>query len=171
MTKKSNVVQFKPKSEQQESKVQELSPEAQKRIQEVQEILNQDVSHIEAIKNLIDQQMLQYAEQAGENRLDISIPLQAMAQLLIGTAQGLDRKVLPDVLEEHRMLRMQIAEVVGNALHEFIQQHNSPIYTQDIYIGMAVALLSEITQNRVYQIVKKLEEQDKQDVALEEKGE
>ena len=113
------------------------------------------------LREELDEHLLKFADEHGKP-IDISIPLEALILNFAQIASDLDTQVLPEVLNEHHEMRMQLAEQLNQTIQRFSAQQDSPIYSQDIYIGLATAAVSYTHQHRIYGLLKGHAENEKQ---------
>jgi hypothetical protein len=145
-----NIVDFHTKKQRQEEAAAKEA--GQKKLpQEIQDGLKDLSGKADELADLIDKTITKFAED-NEARMDISVPLEALARNMGQISADLDAQVLPEVLEEHRNMRFSLSHEVNEAVQKFSESYdeNTPVYSQDLYIGLIYTLVSYIQQHRIW---------------------
>lgn len=128
---------------------QEEAPQQEKLPQPVIDNLQKIAEKTDLLTNELDKLMLDFAETHGQP-MDISIPLEALARNLGQVSADLDAQVLPEVMEQHQQIRILLSQQIDKKVQQFAATQGTPVYSQDIYIGLVYTLISYIQQHRVW---------------------
>lgn len=145
-----NVVDFNSKKRKQEEAPQEPQEMLPQPVIDQLKVIGEKT---DLLTKQLDELMLAFADEHGKP-LDISIPLEALARNIGQVSADLDYQVLPEVMQEHLEIRMKLSEEIDKKVQQFAQSQGTPVYSQDIYIGLVYTLISYIQQHRIWGLLK-----------------
>lgn len=148
----SKIIDFQAKKKQAEDMTQEEFIQSQFP-PEVTNKLNEMDAHVVELAARINDALIAFSDENGK-QMDISIPLEALAQAMGTMASELDIQVLPEVIQAHYTMRSEILQNINQTVIKFTEQKDMPVYSQDLYIGLTLTLLSYIKQHRLFSLLK-----------------
>jgi hypothetical protein len=146
------VINFESKKKQKQEEKQE-DPFLVKLPKEITDKLHAMEIHVQNLNHNVDTTLATYSEE-NEGPLDFTLPLESVLRSFLNISAQMDLQVLPEVLDAHRQIRMDLSVEINEAIQRFTTTKDMPVYSQDLYIGVAFTLLSYIQQHRIFSEVR-----------------
>lgn len=108
--------------------------------------------HVEALVDRINETIIAYANEH-DNKLDITIPIDALTRTAAFVALDLDRKIDPAIVGLHHEKRDHMIRIMTDVMNQLITSSSSPVVTQDVYLTLSNVLIEFANRYRYFSIV------------------
>lgn len=83
-------------------------------------------------------------------KLDITLPLQALMTSFSRTALGLDAPLTKEQYQLHQQLRVDLSNAIHKSITTFMKESGAQVYQQDIYLALSYITISYLHQQRAF---------------------